>query len=502
MSRQQWSSQTVFILAAVGSAVGLGNVWRFPYLAGRYGGGAFLIPYLLAFVLLATPMLILELAIGQRMQRGPIQSLRRMHPAFGGVGLVAVASAFLVVAYYAVVMAWCLLYLVRSLGVPWADDPEGYFFGQVLQISDGIGQLGGFNWPILISLAVIWLSIYFCIWQGPKSVGKVVLYTVPIPVVVLAVLFVRSIFLPGFFDGWRVYLSPVWSAMLDPAVWTAAAAQAFLTLSVAFAIMLTYASYKQPDEDIVKSSWLTAIADLAISLFAGFVVFAVLGYMAWSTGVTVQDVAASGPGLAFVVFPKALSLMPLAGLFSALFFFMLLTLGIDSAFSLIEPTVAAVLDIQPGRKSTHIAGLACLAAFLVGSLYTTKAGLYFLDIVDHFVTTYNAILVALGMALLGGWVFGAEALRRYVNDISDWHIGRWWNVAIKWVAPVVLMILLATQLSTDLRTPYEGYPAWALAIGWGTVILPVGTGIVLSFGQKSRPIDDAQPAEDDVTPSA
>jgi neurotransmitter:Na+ symporter, NSS family len=482
MTRKQWSSKTVFVLAAVGSAVGLGNVWRFPYLAGRYGGGAFLIPYLLAFVLMATPLLMLELAIGQRMQRGPIKSLRQMHPAFGGVGLVAVISAFLVVAYYAVVMAWCLIYLLRSMGVAWADDPEGYFFGNVLQISDGVGQLGGFNLPVLAALAAVWLAIYFCIWQGPKSVGKVVLYTVPIPVVVLGVLFLRSLTLPGFWQGWQVYLTPVWSAMLAPEVWTAAAAQAFLTLSVAFAIMLTYASYKHPEEDIVKSSWVTALADLAISLFAGFVVFAVLGYMAWTTSSTVAEVATSGPGLAFVVFPQALSLMPLPGLFSALFFFMLLTLGIDSAFSLIEPAIAAFLDVKPG-KDTHIAGWACLAAFAMGSLYTTRAGLYFLDIVDHFVTTYNAILVALGMAILGGWVFGAEGLRRYLNDISDWQVGRWWNVAIKWVVPMVLAILLATQLSTDLRTPYEGYPAWALAIGWATVLIPLALGLMMVRGQ-------------------
>ncbi|HIK45855.1 MAG TPA: sodium-dependent transporter [Leptolyngbyaceae cyanobacterium M65_K2018_010] len=499
MARQQWSSKTVFVLAAVGSAVGLGNVWRFPYLAGRYGGGAFLIPYLLAFVLMATPLLILELAIGQRMQRGPIKSLRQMHPAFGGIGLIAVISAFLVVAYYAVVMAWCLIYLIRSLGVAWADDPQGYFFGQVLQISDGVGQWGGFNLPILAALVAVWLAIYFCIWQGPKSVGKVVLYTVPLPVVVMAVLFLRSLTLPGFWQGWRLYLTPVWSAMLSPEVWTAAAAQAFLTLSVAFAIMLTYASYKQPNEDIVKSSWTTAIADLAISLFAGFVVFAVLGYMAWTTSSTVEEVTTSGPGLAFVVFPQALSLMPLPGLFSALFFFMLLTLGIDSAFSLVEPAIAAWLDLKPGTKGTHIAGWACLAAFAVGTLYTTRAGLYFLDIVDHFVTTYNAIVVALGMAILGGWVFGAEALRRYVNEVSDWQVGRWWNISIKWVVPIVLAILLATQLSTDLRTPYEGYPAWALAIGWATVLVPLGLGLWMVRGGQEVLLE-AAPPEQDGTP--
>jgi NSS family neurotransmitter:Na+ symporter len=496
MTREKWSSKTVFILAAVGSAVGLGNVWRFPYLAGQYGGGAFLIPYLIAFVVIATPILILELAIGQRMQQGPVKSLRQMHPAFGGVGLLGVISAFLVVAYYAVVMAWCLLYLLRSFAVAWADDPEGYFFSNVLQISDGIGQLGGFNWPVLIALAAIWLMIYFCIWQGPKSVGKVVLYTVPIPVVVLGVLFLRSLTLPGFWAGWQLYLTPVWGAMLSPEVWTAAAAQAFLTLSVAFAIMLTYASYKNPDEDIAKSSWITALADMAISLFAGFVVFAVLGYMAWNASTSVAEVTTSGPGLAFVVFPQALSLMPLPGLFSALFFFMLLTLGIDSAFSLVEPAIAAIMDLQPEAKSTHVAGWVCLAAFGVGSIYTTRAGLYFLDVIDHFVVNYNAILMALGMAILGGWVFGAESLRRYINDVSDWQVGRWWNGAIKWVVPVVLTILLATQLSTDLRTPYEGYPAWALTLGWATVVIPVAIGLWMVWGGRRSVVAEGQVADD------
>ncbi|TVP64509.1 MAG: sodium-dependent transporter [Leptolyngbya sp. LCM1.Bin17] len=498
MTREKWSSKTVFILAAVGSAVGLGNVWRFPYLAGQYGGGAFLIPYLIAFVVMATPILILELAIGQRMQQGPVKSLRQMHPAFGGVGLLGVISAFLVVAYYAVVMAWCLLYLLQSFAVAWADDPETYFFGNVLQISDSIGQLGGFNGPVLVALAAIWLMIYFCIWKGPKSVGRVVLYTVPIPVAVLGVLFLRSLFLPGFWAGWQLYLTPVWSAMLSPEVWTAAAAQAFLTLSVAFAIMLTYASYKNPDEDIAKSSWITALSDMAISLFAGFVVFAVLGYMAYEASTTVAEVTASGPGLAFVVFPQALSLMPLPGLFSALFFFMLLTLGVDSAFSLVEPAIATITDLRPGAKSTRVAGWVCLAAFGVGLLYTTRAGLYFLDIIDHFVVSYNAILMALGMALLGGWVFGAEALRRYINDVSDWHVGRWWSMAIKWLVPVVLTILLATQLSTDLRNPYGDYPAWALSLGWATVIVPVGLGLWMVRGPRATVADSDSLAESQV----
>lgn len=484
MTRQRWSSRTVFILAAVGSAVGLGNVWRFPYLAGKYGGGAFLIPYLLAFVLMATPLLMLELAIGQKMQEGPVKSLRKLHPAFGGLGLMAVISAFLVVAYYTVVMAWCLIYLLKSFSLDWASDTETYFFQNVLHISDGVHQIGGLNGLVLGALIAIWLAIYFCIWQGTKSVSKVVHYSVPIPVLVLVVLFIRAVTLPGFWQGWQLYLIPKWSILFAPEVWTAASAQAFATISVAFAIMLTYASYKDPEEDIAKDAWTTAILDTTISLFAGFVVFAVLGYMAWTSQTSVEELAASGPGLAFVVFPQALTLMPLAGLFSALFFFMLLSLGIDSAFSLVEPIIATFLDRYPRAKSSQVAAAVCLAALAMGLIYTTQAGLYFLDIVDHFVFTYNAILVGLGTAILGGWVVGAESLRRYINQVSDWQVGRWWNVSIKWVIPIVLTILLGTQLATDIRTPYEGYPAWALAIGWATVIIPLGLGLYLVRGSQ------------------
>ena len=484
MTRQRWSSRLVFVLAAVGSAVGLGNVWRFPYLAGKYGGGAFLVPYLLAFVILGVPLLMLELAIGQKMQRGPIQSLQKLHPAFGGLGFMALASAFMVVSYYAVIMAWCLLYLVQSFGVPWAADSEAYFFQTVLQLSDGVQQVGGINGPILLALGAVWLAIYFCIWQGPKSVGRVVLYTVPIPVVVLLVLLVRAVTLPGFWQGWQLYLMPIWSVLFAPEVWTAACTQIFYTLSVALAIMLTYASYKDPTEDVAKDAWTAALIDSVISLFSGFVVFAVLGYMAWVSETPVAELAASGPRLAFVVFPQALSLMPLPGLFSALFFVMLLTLGIDSAFSLVEPAIASILDIRSRASAARIAAWVCLAAFAVGLLYTTRAGLYFLDIVDHFVTSYNLILIGIGEAVLGGWVYGAEALRRHINQVSDWPVGRWWNVSIRWVVPIALTSLLVSQLVTDWRTPYEDYPAWALAIGWATVLVPLGIGISMARGDR------------------
>lgn len=473
MARQRWSSKTVFILAAVGSAVGLGNVWRFPYLAGKYGGGAFLIPYLLAFVLIGVPLLMLEIAIGQKMQQGVMGTFRKLHPAFSGLGLMALMSTLLIASYYAVVMAWCLIYGLNSFNVAWSGDSETYFFEHILHLSDGVQRIGGVNGAILLALVAVWIAIYFCIWQGTDSVGKVVLYSVPLPGIIMVVLLVRAVTLPGFWTGWQIYLNPVWQVLFTPEVWTAACTQIFYTLSVGTGIMVTYASYKDGQEDITKATWLTALINSAMSLFAGFVVFAVLGHMAWQSGVPVADLAASGPGLAFVVFPEALSLMPFPWLFSALFFLMFLSLGIDSAFSIIEPINAAILDKRPHAKVSHISAWICFAACLAGIIYTTQAGLYFLDIVDHFVTSYNLMLVGIVQAVLGGWIYGAEPLRQCINEISDWPVGRWWSFSIRWIIPIVLTMLFFTQLSIDLKTPYEGYPIWALGLGWATVILPL-----------------------------
>ncbi|NEP19446.1 MAG: sodium-dependent transporter [Leptolyngbya sp. SIO4C1] len=491
MSRQRWSSKTVFVLAAIGSAVGLGNIWRFPYLAGKYGGGAFLIPYLIALLAVGFPLLMLEFAIGQKMQQGAVGAFKRLHPKFQGFGMAAVLSGFIIIAYYAVVMAWALVYLFASFRVSWADSAEQYFFDSVLHISEGVGHLGGVNLPILLALIAVWILIYFCVWRGTQSEGSVVVYSVPLPVILLSVLLLRAITLPGCLDGWQLYLKPSWRVLADPEVWSAAFSQIFFTLSLAFGTMLTYASYKSPDDDIVSDTWVTALTNSAISIFSGFVVFGVLGYMASQTATPIAELAASGPGLAFVIFPQALSLMPLPGLFSALFFLMLISLGIDSAFSLVEAVNTVFLDRKPHWKIEQVSFWVCLTGLLAGIVYTTQAGLYYLDIVDHFVTHYSIMLAAIAQAILGGWVYGAESLRRYINAVSNWQIGAWWSVSVKYVIPVSLAVLLFAQLSTDLRSPYEGYPSWALGIGWALVLMSGGI-MAAPFCIPARPAHQPQ----------
>ncbi|MBA3065745.1 sodium-dependent transporter [bacterium] len=487
--RERWSSKTIFIFAAVGSAVGLGNVWRFPYLAGKYGGGAFLIPYIIMLFVMGVPLLIMEFAIGQKMQLGAVGAFKKIKRKLAGIGIASVLCGFVVVSYYAVVMAWSLLYMFFSFRLSWGADTKSFFFNQVLHLSSGAGNPGYIAIPIIFALVAVWLMVYFSIWKGVKSVGKVVMITMPLPIILLLILLIRGITLPGAGEGIIFYLKPDFSALLDLAVWRAAASQIFFTLSLAFGIMIAYASYQHEASDISKSAIITALLNSAISIVAGLAVFSTLGYMAVKSGIPIKELAASsGPSLAFIVFPKALSLMPLAPLFAVLFFIMLITLAIDSAFSLVEAASTVLCDNYPHLRKEDISFYVCAAGFTCGIIFTSFAGLYYLDITDHFITNYG--LVAAGLLEIWAVVdfYGAEKLRGYINEVSDIKIGKYWSIAISYIIPALLLVLLTTGIVSDIKKPYGNYPQGAIfCFGWLVLILVFTASFLFSrFASKTN----------------
>ena len=470
--RDRWPSRKIFVYAAIGSAVGLGNIWRYPYLAEKFGGGAFLIPFLIALFIAGIPLLILEFALGQKIQKGAVDSWAAVKKRLSGLGWWALFTAFLVISYYVVVMAWSLIYLFTSLGVQWSADSESYFFGNVLQLSDSINSIGGIVPAVFIALLASWVLIYFCVWKGVKSVSKIVVWTVPIPIILLVVLFIRAVTLDGASVGIAAYLTPDFSVLFNSEVWRAAFAQVFFSLTLAFGVMIAYGSYNKKDLDVTKNAFTIGIADAAIAIFAGFVVFATLGFMADQQGVAVDEVVTQSVGLAFVVFPQALSLMPFATFFAILFFLTLLTLAIDSAFSLVEAINTTILD-KTKMKKQHIALIVCVLGFLAGIIYTTNGGLYILDIVDHFLTNVSLIVIGILECIAIGWIYGAEKMRKYVNKVSDFKIGTWWDVTIKYITPLALAVILAIQLKAEFVENYGGYPDWAILVGWLFVLVPL-----------------------------
>lgn len=478
MERQRWSSRAAFILAAIGSAAGLGNAIRFPYVAYSNGGGAFLIPYFVALLTAGVPLLVMEFAIGQKNQAGAPTALGRIKKGFEGFGWWQVICAFVIVCYYAVIMSWICNYLVGSLNVAWGSEPMRYFTEDVLKVSDSPGNLSGFSLPVLLGLIVTWVAVYLILRKGTESVGKVIGYTVAAPVVLLLILIIRAVTLPGAMEGLNYFLKPDFAALLTPRVWIEAYTQVFYSLSLAMAIMYAYASYMPEDSDITNNTLIVVFADASVSFLAGLAIFGTLGHMSLTQGVPIQDVAIGGIRLSFDVFPTAINALPggpvMVGLFGFVFFATLLTLGIDSTFSLVEAVITAVADKwKLNKHKTTVAVILVMALFSL--IYATKAGLHWVDLVDHYINSYGLIIAGIIEAVLIGWFYNTDSLREYFNPISEIKFGKWWNYMIK-IIPFILFVLLAVYFVQDIQTPYEGYDSiYQWLGGWGLLI---GVGIL------------------------
>ena len=470
-TRDQWHSRTSFIMAAVGSAVGLGNVWRFPYVAYSSGGGAFLIPYFVALFTAGIPMLILEMGIGQRMQKGAPLAFGAIRKPFQWFGWWAAGLSAAIVIYYSTILAWSWVYLWHSTTLAWSDQPEIFFFQNVLNRSSGPGEIG---WPVLslvIGMALTWLTIYLILRKGVRSVSKVVMVTVPLPMLLLVVLLIRGLTLPGAMDGIRYYLTPDFSKLTDLNIWLRAYGQIFFSLSLASGVMIGYGSYLGKKAEITNSAFITGLANCGTSFFAGFVVFSMLGYLAKVQGLPVSEVTTSGTGLAFIAFPTAISQLPaLNCLFGMIFFIALLTLGIDSAFALQEAFTTGFHD--KWRISTQkLAGIFVLIAFPVSLIFVTRGGFFWFDIVDKWICDFGLVISGLIQCIIIGFFYPVQEFSEYLNSQSEIRLGRWWIWALRYITPGVLLVILVGNLVQEITEGYAGYPRWATLIGgWGTLL--------------------------------
>jgi len=507
--RETWGTRTGFVLAAVGSAVGLGNLWGFPYKLYSYGGGAFLIPYVLALLLVGIPMLILEFSLGHHSQRAAPDAFGKAHRRFEFVGWWGILLGFVIITYYPVILAYCVSFLGYSaagicLGgeLPWAGEglagvanAKGFFYDRYLGYHESF-RAGGLQGRIVLPLLVTWIAMYLCIFKGVKLVGRIVWLTVPIPWIMLFVLTVRGLTLPGAADGLAFYLNPVWSELAKPSTWRFAFGQVFFSLSLAFGVMITYASFLHRKSDLNNNAAIIGLADLATSFMAGLAIFATLGGMALATRaaghpVPVDRVVDGGPGLAFVAFPYALAQLPYSAWFSFVFFFALVTLGIDSAFSITESVLASIVD-KTGWHRHVVLPVMSAVGFLLGLVYATRGGLNWLGTMDAFINgTWGITFMGLLECLVLGWLYRIERLRRHANERSDWQIGRWWDVLIRIVIPVVLGALVIWNLFDDL-TQKGGFlrgPAgwlWPNVVGLAVVAAAPVLALLVSLARGAR----------------
>ncbi len=472
-------------MAAIGSAIGLGNIWRFPYIAYDNGGGAFLVPYLIALFTAGIPLLILEYTIGHRYRGSAPRAFLPMARPAQAIGWWQVAMCFVIATYYAVIIAWAVRYTGFAIGQQWGDDPEKFLMSDFLQTSDSPGMVSSYVAGVAWPLVGVWLVtlgvIAFGIRRGVEKANRIF---IPLLVVLFLILVVRALFLPGAEIGLNALFSPDWSAITNGQVWIAAYGQIFFSLSVGFGIMITYASYLHRRADLSGSAMVAGFSNSSFELLAGIGVFATVGFMAAQSGEAVGDVVTDGIGLAFVAFPQIISTLPGgATLFGLLFFGCLVIAGVSSLISLVQVLVSAVEDRTGMRRGPVVAvvgGGTALASIL---LFPTSEGLYILDAADHFVNQYGIALAGLVTVIVVGWVLRKlGTLREHANVSSAVPLGRWWPVTLGVITPIILGWMTWDSLRTELATNYEDYPTTFLLIsGWGVVIAVIVFAVIMTL---------------------
>ncbi len=485
-----WGTRTGFILAAIGSAIGLGNIWRFPYMAYENGGAAFLIPYFFALITAGIPILILEFYIGHRMRTSVPSAFEKLGK-FGWLGWWQIVISFVVSTYYSVIIAWALLYSFFAVTKSWGSQPEDYLMNDFLGITNtetwSSNFLGGFQWHILIALAVVW-GLAFIILHGGvrKGIERANKIFMPMLFAIILLILFRSVTLEGAAVGLNALFSPEWGQILNSSTWISAYTQIFFSLGIGLGAMITYASYLPKKSDITNNAFMTALANCGFSLLAGISVFGALGFIAQQKGMPLDEVATGGVILAFSVFPEIINAMPMGNIIGVLFFVSLLFAGISSLVSMAEPFISALGD-KFNIKRKHAVNWTLGSTALISILFATGSGLHLLDSIDRSVAVLSLSITGLMMVVMMSWKLRLiPTARHYVNEVSDFSLGRWWSVCLVVLTPLVLGYNAIMTLIGDIQHNYEGYPNSLIYTSWIVAIAILFVALCFHFMKRSE----------------
>ncbi|ROL50721.1 Sodium- and chloride-dependent GABA transporter 2 [Anabarilius grahami] len=457
--REQWANKLEFLLAVAGHIIGLGNVWRFPYLCYKNGGGAFFVPYVLFLFTCGIPLFFLETSLGQFTSQGGITCWRKICPLFEGLGYGSQVVVLYTGVYYIIILAWAFLYLFSSFSseLPWAScknywntenckefsksniteySPEKttspvieFWERRILGLSEGIEQIGIVRWDLALCLLLAWIICYFCVWKGVKSTGK---------------------------------------------VWMDAGSQIFYSYGVCTGVLTALGSYNKYDNNCYRDCVYLCLLNSLTSFVAGFAIFSVLGFMADEQGMDISMVAESGPGLAFIAYPRAVALMPLPQLWAIFFFIMIIFLGLDSEFVYHEALVTAISDMYPtffqiGHRRKFLLLFICAASFLFGLLMVTEGGLYVFQLFDYYACSGMTLLTfAILQSICVGWVYGADRLYDSIEDMIGYRPWPFMKCCWKYLTPAIctgtFIFSLVKYTPLKFNNVYE-YPWWGYAIG-------------------------------------
>ncbi|XP_035241057.1 sodium- and chloride-dependent GABA transporter 2-like isoform X2 [Anguilla anguilla] len=534
--RGQWGSKVEFLLAVAGNIVGLGNVWRFPYLCYKNGG-----------VTCGIPLFLLETAMGQYTQEGGITCWRKLCPLAEGIGYAGQLIQFYGCMCYIVILAWALFYLYfsfssqlpwascsntwnsdhcvdfsnRNLTTNWTQQPNNsssaateFWERRVLAISGGIEEVGSVRWEVLLCLIIMWVICYFCIWKGVKSTGKVVYFTATFPYLMLLVLLIRGLTLPGALQGVVFYLYPDPSHLTDPQVWMEAGSQIIFSYSLGAGALTVLGSYNTYNNNCYRDCFWLCLLNSGTSVVAGFAVFSVLGFMAHEQGVAIEEVAESGPGLAFIAYPQAVAMMPLPQLWAVCFFIMIILLGLDSQFVGMEGVITSVTDMFPTllRRAGHreiFVLLFCLSCFILQLVMVTQGGMYVFQLFDYYAFNGACVFFLCVFEVLAmGWLFGAERMVDAIEDMTGERPCLIFKLCWLYFTPLVTLgsfIFYVVDYQPLTFNRWYVYPDWAYVLGWllalSSVVLVPGWSLVklsLSTGTLRQRLSHLCHPDDDL----
>ncbi|KRY54089.1 Sodium-dependent serotonin transporter [Trichinella britovi] len=501
--RLEWANKVEFLLAIIGFSVDLGNVWRFPYICYRNGGGAFLVPYFVMFIFCGLPLFYMEMALGQFHRCGCISIWKRLVPLFKGVGYATCLIDVYMGCFYNTIISWALFYLSSSFKwpFPWqscdnvwntencvpdnanvsleyassnyTNAAEEFFLRRVLEIqnSDGLDNLGNIRWPLLLCLLVIYTIVYFAIWRGPLSSGKCGSLQ-RFHMLRCSLCLHHSCTLPGSQAGIKYFLMPDWSKLLNIEVWIDAATQIFFSLGPGFGVLIALASYNSRRNNFYRDAIVAGCINSLTSILSGLVIFSVLGYMADCLNKDIAEVAETGgPGLVFIVYPRAISTMKAAPIWSVIFFVMLVTLGVDSTFAGFEAILTAFCDEYPSvlEKNRKVFAMFFMIAMFFLSLPTvTYGGNYLIEYLDHYAVSYPVLIVVMAETVTISYIYGIKRFSDDVEEMLGVKPSRFLKLCWLIVCPAIVSMILifaTVQLKPPTLNNYE-YPEWSLILGW------------------------------------
>ena len=441
--KNEWGSNLSFLLAMIGSAVGLGNIWRYPYVLYSNGGGAFFIPYIVAILIMGIPFLILEYGVGYNFKSSFPKAVKSISNKWEYLGWFLPVAVFMILIYYSAILGWDGFYVIISAFKGWGADPNAYFTGSFLQANDTLGGLGTFVPFVAIAMLVGWVIMWVISHTDlEKGLGRVSKVLVPLLFAIMIFIVLFSLTLPGAGIGLAELYNPDWSLLLNFNIWMAAFGQMIFSLSLGMSIAFTYASYTKDDSDLVSNALWVTVANCGFENFAAIGVFSILGYMSLQSGVAVPDLVTQGTGLVFIVYPTVFNVLgDWASVIGPLFFFTVYLAGLTSILSTIEPLSFSIQN-KFGWSRNKTMTVLCVFGAAVSMIYATAMGSYILGIADTFVNQIAILIGVIFECIVFAWIFKAENIIPKLNAKSkSIKLGKWWLVVVKYVLPIFIAIV-------------------------------------------------------------